>query len=231
LIAKKKCWKGGIAIKSKLFLILSLHRSGSSATAGVLHHLGVHMGERLLGENKGNPKGHFENLDFLKVNDRLLNSVGASWDSPPQPKKIANLHIPPKRIQEFLLNQIKPVWGIKDPRMLLTFSFWKPHLENVAEVTYVFVHRSFEDSVLSLAHRESISETRAIKILSPYLVNKMHFRRVLEKEGADIIDVHFHNLLGSPEQFVSEINLRLGKAPGNQLNSVRSFLDQSLKNF
>ncbi|MFZ7805669.1 hypothetical protein [Bacillus thuringiensis] len=47
--------------KSKLFLILALHRSGSSAVAGVLDLLGVDMGDNLLPATPANPKG------FLKT--------------------------------------------------------------------------------------------------------------------------------------------------------------------
>lgn len=88
-------------IRSKLFLILTLHRSGSSATAGVLYHLGVHMGQHLLKENEWNPKGHFENEEFVAVNDRILHTIGGSWKKPPSPELIKQLKIPRRQVKTF----------------------------------------------------------------------------------------------------------------------------------
>jgi hypothetical protein len=115
--------------KSKLYLVLSLHRSGSSATAGVLHHLGVHMGDNLLDANYSNPKGHFENIDFLNINEKILDSVGAKWSTPPLRETIISSNFPISEIRSFLHAQVKPIWGLKDPRTTLTFDIWKSHLE------------------------------------------------------------------------------------------------------
>lgn len=223
--------KGGYNIQSKLFLVLCLHRSGSSATAGVLHHLEIHMGQNLVKENKGNIKGHFENIEFILLNNKLLNELGGSWKSPPLPKEIRKIYIPHKRVSNFLFHHVRPVWGIKDPRMIITFDFWKKHLERVSDVTYIFVHRPFEESVLSLAHRDHITREKAQTILLPYLKNKDRIRKMLLEEQADIIDVHFHELLNDPQSFVSEVNKRLGNKPDYRLDSVIKFLDKSLKNF
>lgn len=67
-----------ILSKSKLFLILSSHRSGSSATAGMLDVLGIHMGDSLLKPSSTNPKSYFENVDFVYLNDKILHTVGAA---------------------------------------------------------------------------------------------------------------------------------------------------------
>lgn len=46
------------------FLVLGVPRSGTSVTAGILHHLGVFMGERFLPTTKMNPRGFWHDLDF-----------------------------------------------------------------------------------------------------------------------------------------------------------------------
>lgn len=74
--------------KSKLFLVFALHHSGSSAVAGVLHHMGIHMGDRLLKSNSSNPKGHFENYEFVMMNEKIISSIGAKWDNPPSRDKM-----------------------------------------------------------------------------------------------------------------------------------------------
>ena len=60
-------------------IILGMHRSGTSTVAGVLHLNKIIMGThqnfwpRPLTQN---PKGFYENYDFRKINDKLLNKAG-----------------------------------------------------------------------------------------------------------------------------------------------------------
>lgn len=217
--------------KSKLFLVLSLHRSGSSATAGVLHHLGVHMGDNLLDGDYSNPKGHFENLDFLKINEKILASVGAKWYAPPLRETIISSNFSKREIRSFLLNQKKPIWGLKDPRTVLTFDIWKSHLEDIADVTYVFVWRSLEESAQSLARRHKYDLVAAREILAAYYENLMYFREKLEKENRDIVDVQFDNLLDKPEDFIKQINHRINQPSDHNLDVIKKFLDKQLKHF
>ncbi|WP_034672144.1 sulfotransferase family protein [Ectobacillus panaciterrae] len=216
---------------SKLFLILSLHRSGSSATAGVLHHLGINMGDHLVGGTPDNPKGHYENSEFVKMNDEILHSVGASWDHPVSWDVIMSSSFPKDEIRSFLTTQIKPIWGLKDPRTLLTFDIWKPYLVEIADITYVFIWRPFESSALSLAHRDKLDLNVATSILTPYYNNFKYYRNQLEKAGQEIVDIHFDDLLNKPEVFVKEINLKLCQDPHHNLDIVKSFLDETLRHF
>ena len=63
--------------------ILGMHRSGTSALAGVLHHLGVELGKDLMPPGKDdNPKGFFENNKVYSINETLLEHLNSTWDSP-----------------------------------------------------------------------------------------------------------------------------------------------------
>lgn len=218
-------------MKNKLFLILCLHRSGSSATAGVLHHLDVNMGDKLLHADQSNPKGHFENVDYVSINNLILHLNGGSWRNPPQNKILQISNHLEEQIQAFLSTHVKPVWGLKDPRSLLTLEIWKPYLDKASSVTYIFVHRPFEASVCSLARRNNIKRVEAIDILTPYLKNKYDYRHFLNVKKQDIVDVHFEDLINNPVPFIGEINKRLGREPHYNLAKVKEFLDASLVNF
>ena len=52
-------------------IIAGMHRSGTSLAASLLQSAGLDVGERLMEGNWSNPRGHFEDLDFVK--DRLLH--------------------------------------------------------------------------------------------------------------------------------------------------------------
>ena len=60
-------------------IVLGMHRSGTSVVAGILHFNKITMGTyetfwpRPLPQN---PKGFYENYDFRKINDTLLQKSG-----------------------------------------------------------------------------------------------------------------------------------------------------------
>ncbi|MEY2858272.1 MAG: hypothetical protein RLZZ74_2584, partial [Cyanobacteriota bacterium] len=45
-----------------VMIITGMHRSGTSLTASLLQSAGVNLGDRLMSEDRGNSKGHFEDL-------------------------------------------------------------------------------------------------------------------------------------------------------------------------
>ncbi|SDN52689.1 sulfotransferase family protein [Bacillus sp. OK048] len=217
--------------KSKLFLILCLHRSGSSATAGVMQLLGVHMGDRLIQATKHNQKGHFENVEFVQLNQEILKSVNSTWNKLPNLEKIPETKMLVTKIRTFINKNKKPIWGLKDPRTLITFELWKPYLEEVADIHYVFVHRPFEASVRSLANRDRNTIGAANLILTPYLKKLYHYRHNFGLPPEKIIDVSFQDILNDPEEFVSQINNKNGNPPDYRLNETKAFLDKRLQTF
>ncbi|KON88348.1 hypothetical protein AF332_17085 [Sporosarcina globispora] len=217
--------------KSRLFLVLCLHRSGSSATAGVMHLLGIHMGTKLLTATPFNPKGHFENMDFVAINQEILQTAKASWNNPPVNKNIEASNSTISKIRNFLAENVKPIWGLKDPRTLLTFEVWKPLLEEVADITYVFIHRPFEASVRSMANRDRKGIVYASQILTPYLKNLYHYRHTYGIPSENIIDVYFEDMLTNPKPLVKKFNEKIGNSAGYNLKEVEKFLEKDFKKF
>lgn len=110
-------------------VILGMHRSGTSAFAGILHLLGFDFGDDLLEGNKFNQGGYWENRAIVRLNDRLLNYLGACWSD----VQIAPYCLPDLQ-KEFgsearaLLERTfsgKKNWALKDPRLCLLMDFWR----------------------------------------------------------------------------------------------------------
>ena len=57
------------------------------------------------------------------------------------------------------------------------------------------------------------------------------YKKTLENEKQDIIEVNYENLLDNPEPFVSEINRRMNNLPDHNLDSVKEFLCKELRTF
>ena len=61
-------------------LVLGMHRSGTSALAGVLGLLGLQLGRDLLPAAPNNQKGHFESRSVVRYHDDLLRRLESAWD-------------------------------------------------------------------------------------------------------------------------------------------------------
>jgi hypothetical protein len=114
---------------NEAIIILGMHRSGTSCLTGCLKNHGLQLG-LISGFNKHNQKGNQEDKNVFKLNESLLNLNNGTWREPPTQNKIIwNDEHQKKRsqiISEYL--ELPKPWGIKDPRMLLVYGFWKDHL-------------------------------------------------------------------------------------------------------
>jgi hypothetical protein len=63
----------------RAFLVLGMHRSGTSAVTSALHKLGAQLPARILPVMPDNPEGFFEPREIVAIHDRLLASAGSSW--------------------------------------------------------------------------------------------------------------------------------------------------------
>jgi hypothetical protein len=71
----------GSIVKTALF-VLSVGRSGTSAFAGLLSLCGATLPGPLMGAAKSNPRGHFEPLKAVQINNAFLHRNGATFFDP-----------------------------------------------------------------------------------------------------------------------------------------------------
>lgn len=130
-----------------IVIVVGMHRSGTSALAGMLHANGILMGEN--GDfypppMKENPKGFYENRRFRVVNDQVLRQAGyhVKTFDPKVPSWNGNVGESAWQQMHALLRYYDTQnkwWGWKDPRTCLTLWHWlraikdyhKGTLENV----------------------------------------------------------------------------------------------------
>lgn len=138
--------------KSPILIVSGMHRSGTSFVAGLLRSAGLFLGDRLLGADPTNPRGHFEDLDFLDYHRMLLRAYGFPDDG-----FVTGLRIEPaerfrKRAMALVEERrgvLRP-WGWKDPRTALFLPFWD---SVVPDARFLFVFRPPWDVVDSLFRR------------------------------------------------------------------------------
>lgn len=181
---------------SPALVVTGMHRSGTSLTAAILASAGVDMGDRLLGADAANPRGHFEDVDLLLFHQRALAANGMSADGfvatglPEVPALMrAEAHdiVAARRAKERL-------WGWKEPRTTLFLEFWERLLP---EARFVFVFRrpwEVLDSLFRRGNAEFIAEPRlALGVWRHYNERILHFaRRAADRclliEASQVVD-------------------------------------------
>lgn len=161
-------------------VVAGMHRSGTSLTAALLASAGVDMGDRLLGADAANPRGHFEDVDLLLFHQRALAANGVSADGftttgePEVPAlMLAEAHdiVAARRAKQRL-------WGWKEPRTALFLEFWERLLP---EARFVFVFRrpwEVLDSLFRRGNAEFLAEPRlALGVWRHYNERILRFAR------------------------------------------------------
>ncbi|HEU5116038.1 MAG TPA: hypothetical protein VFT74_05110 [Isosphaeraceae bacterium] len=200
-------------------IVLGGHRSGTSCVAGIIHRLGVPLGEHLLGPGVGNPVGHFEDLEFYHLHRLILgeNRDPKAWR---YPRPNLDAFRGPYKALVDLRNQTHPRWAVKDPRLCFTLPLLLE--SHPGEVRTVRVHRDPRKSAQSLAAREgdlSLQDAEAIA---------WSYHRAAQ-EAAELaiargpaLHLHFDYVIGNPRQAVEELARFLLVPPSEMNDRVQS---------
>lgn len=212
---------------AKTVVVLGMHRSGTSLVGNILADMGVDMGERMLGANTSNPFGHFEDMDFLTINDMILKDAGGAWDNPPSEFQIESLRkkYAGRVRRKIAENKKKQIWGWKDPRTTLTFSHFKPYLDR--EV-YIWVRRDKQEVVESLLSRDARSGVRVNKdkeSLYNLLVDEYDRRteELLKHVDRPIMTIRYEDLILRPTKYARRLKALLGRSD-YKVKSVRKIV-------
>ncbi|MGS1121650.1 hypothetical protein [Rhodanobacter sp. UC4436_H3] len=135
-------------------LIVGMHRSGTSALAGLVGKLGIPLGDHLLEAGSDNPKGYWEHQDVVLAHERLLRKLGSRWDDvralPVDWLGSEAAREASKAIEEIISRDFSagPVWALKDPRLCRVLPLWLEVLQkmHIRPVLLFMVRRPSEVS-------------------------------------------------------------------------------------
>src|SRR5579871_5409331 len=149
------------ARKPHVILVLGMHRGGTSAIARGLETLGVPLGDNLLAAGPDNPKGFWEDVDCIALNEELLSRVhsaydrlGLAWRFSEHDPAISALRVRAVQLIKRKLAQHGGIWGFKDPRTSRLVPFWRDVIEACgATASYVIALRNPLSVALSFEKR------------------------------------------------------------------------------
>lgn len=205
--------------EQKIVIVLGMHRSGTSMVAGILHKLGVFMGDKkndrlMIGSMPEQPAGYYEDRDFMGINQEIFTACGAGWDNPPEPGAIWRI-VTSGQFDEKIKKNIEarkdyPAWGWKDPRTCLTLPIYLHVLQPIVPKIIV-VHREKGAVVRSLEKREYRKDwDECEQIYDTYMDCVRQYTNdhwLLNVQYEDLIGykditsiVHYLEILPTPEQ-------------------------------
>jgi GT2 family glycosyltransferase len=202
-------------------IIAGMHRSGTSLVASMAAAAGVDMGERLVEADKSNPRGYFEDVGFLGLQQRMLADSTPAHDGGhrdwgwTESERLDRTRFPLYRDAALALIEAhrgagKP-WGWKDPRTTLALDFWDGLLE---DARYLFVYRypwDVADSMQRLGAEVFLRHPEyAHRIWAFYNRHILDFHR-RHRERSVLVSVNsLMALMRGPDRFRTLLAERLG---------------------
>ncbi len=209
------------------FLVLGMHRSGTSALTRVLNLLGATLPTALIGPNRGNEKGHWEPIKLVAFNDRVLAECGSSWDdisgveisSLPQAKQTA--------YRKELTRLLKSEYGdsntivIKDPRICKIADLYLKVLKDEGfDIRVLIPFRNPLEVAHSLAARDQKDIVEGVML---WLKHILDVERLTREEAR--IFISFDGLLTEPHRFLKALSKH---SPNSLPWHDRNLVDEAL---
>src|SRR5262245_9894135 len=169
----------------------------------LLHACGLYLGPKdaLMPPQSDNPDGFWEHLNFVALNDELLNALGGAWDLPPKADENFTLaELDPMRTKaRHLIEDFESanVWGWKDPRNSLTLPFWR---ELLPEMKTLIMVRNPLEVAHSMKQRNGTSYSFGLRLWEIYN------RRLIETAGEpNRLVTHYDLFFQDPERELQRI--------------------------
>lgn len=218
---------------SRIFVVLGMHRSGTSLLAAALECLGVSYGERLIGPRPDNPKGFWEDRDVVSLNDALYavldgfsSSLGFDEQRLLSNPECSDIQARIELLVSARMNEYA-VYGIKDPRMPRLMEVWRPVLEGVgSRVDYLIPLRNPLSVAASLAARDGFSIRKGLLLWYEHMYRILTFSR-----GRKVVFVDYDCFLDSPLNVLRGMarNFDLPFDQGLFENFARDVMDEGLR--
>ena len=202
-----------------------MHRSGTSLVAKCFEVFGYGLGETLMAPSDDNPKGFFEDLDVVELNDLLLQENGSNWDAPvfvgQQPLSWSNDQLEAGVSLLKVKLEHEPRLAIKDPRLCLVLPYWRAVAQRIdVPLRVCLVYRNPLDIAASLHQRNELPHLVGLGLTHAY------WTQLLRDTEPSSFVINYDNFLDDPSATLKGIEGWLIE-PMN-LKVAETFIDEFL---
>ena len=223
------------------FMVLGMHRSGTSMLSGLLvEGFGYKVGKPLIQPAFDNEKGFFELIPAVLQNDEWMYNQDVNWaanvgkyDTERALEATKNKEVKTVELDKALkvLNDPENTpWLQKDPRLCITMRTWLPYLNSKPAVLHTYRH-PLEVAMSLYKREEGFTITRGMRLWILYnkaaVQNSADLCRVTSNNNAVLADP-----LGETKRIAKELENNCDvPAPPNEItqNVVDGFVDTTLQ--
>lgn len=189
-----------------IYVVLGMHKSGTSLVSEMLHKSGINMGnfDESLGYDSEN---HYERWESFILNLAMLNSRvcehSLNLTNVINPSDLAGNIM--RNLSNFIIkmNEIHKNWGFKDPRTCLTYGIWK---ENLSPHKIIFIYR--HPAEVWLHYMQKIHPIRFIKkifmgwkALKSWFIYNSQALKYVNLLDKDAIIINYSEIMGNSLEF------------------------------
>ena len=212
------------------YLVLGMHRSGTSAVTQVLALAGASLPENVMSGDEHNAKGYFEPWKIAMFNDARLRAGGAAWDDifafPYRPLAT--------KAERTWLNRAEALFEeeygearhplLKDPRVTVLMPFWRTVLTELEVGARCVIPVRHPLAVAgSLARRNGFAPEKSVLIWSAYMLAAEAYTRDLPRAF-----VSYDGLLGDWRGEVARIETAHGAPLPKMTEAAAKAIDRFL---
>jgi len=219
------------------FVVLGMHRSGTSAMARVLSLSGAALPEELMGPGVANPEGHWEPAEVADFNDRILAEMDSEWSDAFGPRDFRKRRFPVETYLDEAVQIVRRNYGdqrlivFKDPRVSILLDLWRQALTQEGfRLSYIIMVRHPDEVARSLQKRDGLPYNQGLLIWSTYML-----AAELGTRGANRVFINFDQLLSDPEDVLDKVEAGLGvdlaRRTWDSTAEIQEFLKSEQKHF
>jgi hypothetical protein len=174
------------------YLVLGMHRSGTSAVTQLLALAGAHLPRNVMPGDEHNAKGYFEPWKIAMLNDRRLRAGGGAWDDP---FAFPHRALPAAEERVWIDRAVAlftQEYGtaayplLKDPRTSVLLPFWRAVLgELEVAARCVIAVRHPLAVAASLGRRDGFAVEKSLLVWTSYMLAAEEYSRDLPRAFVD----------------------------------------------
>ena len=216
-------------------LVLGMHRSGTSALAGMLSLCGASLPATLMPPADYNPRGFFESLAIFRAHQQLLAEWESSWDdlSPlPEGWLDSSLGRQQRESMAALVEEEfgkSPLFVLKDPRICRLVPFWTEVLGSLKiDFSFAFSVRNPLEIATSLRAAQDVSLNKGLLLWLSHFLQAERDTRPYKRSF-----LRYEQLLTdwrkTAEQLEKDLGVQLPRATQRGAAEVDAFLQNGLR--
>lgn len=226
----KRATKAPAAPERAAYIVLGMHRSGTSAVTQVLALAGASLPENVMAGDEHNAKGYFEPWKIAMFNDARLRAGGGAWDDvfafPYRPLEAKDERGWLTRAEALFEEEYGDVRHplLKDPRVTVLLPFWRKVLGDLDVAARCVIPVRHPLAVAgSLARRNGFPLEKSVLIWSAYMLAAEAYTRDLPRAF-----VSYDDLLGDWRGEVARIEAAHGAPLPKMTDTAAKAIDRFL---